>query len=98
MPGTLHPYQSYMVRVMPGAPLGRDALMAHLLGRGVATRRGVMSIHREAPYQKRLGHQHLPRAERASDEGLILPLYPQMTEAEQAHVIDALRTAGRSQA
>ncbi len=94
-PGTLHPFQSYMIRVRAGAPLDRDALMGHLLARGVASRRGVMSIHREAPYLKLLGSLALPRAERVSDEGLILPLYPQMTEAEQDHVIDALRSAGR---
>jgi perosamine synthetase len=95
-PGTTHPYQSYMVRVTPGAPIGRDALMEHLLRAGIATRRGVMCIHREPPYQKLVGALDLPRAERASDEGMILPLYPQMTEAEQDQVIETLQAAGRS--
>ena len=91
--GLTHPFQSYMVRVSPEAPLGRDALMAKLLAAGVATRRGVMCIHREAPYRKLLGDASLPRAQRVSDEGLMLPLYAQMTDAEQRTVIATLTAA-----
>jgi len=91
--GLAHPFQSYMVRVSPEASLGRDTLMARLLAEGIATRRGVMCIHREAPYRKLLGDLDLPTAERVSDEGLILPLYAQMTDAEQRTVIAALVAA-----
>ncbi len=91
--GLIHPFQSYMVRLSPEAPLGRDALMARLLAAGIATRRGVMCIHREAPYRKLLGDLSLATAERVSDEGLILPLYAQMAEAEQRTVIAALAAA-----
>lgn len=90
---SLHPFQSYMIRLGPGAAVRRDAVMARLLAAHVATRRGVMSIHRELPYRKLLGDRCLPRSERASDEGLILPLYPQMTTEMQEHVITALRDA-----
>ena len=91
--GLAHPFQSYMVRISPEASVGRDALMTRLLAEGIATRRGVMCIHREAPYRKLLGDVVLPTAERVSDEGLILPLYAQMTEAEQRTVIAALAAA-----
>ncbi len=91
--GCRHPFQSYMVRVTAAAAVARDRLMARLLAEGIASRRGVMCIHREAPYRKLVGDLHLPVAERASDEGLILPLYPQMTTAEQDIVIQALATA-----
>jgi len=91
--GLAHPFQSYMVRVSPTAPVSRDALMARLLAEGIATRRGVMCIHREAPYRKLLGDVVLGKAERVSDEGLILPLYAQMTDAEQCTVIAALAAA-----
>ena len=43
-------WQSYCVRVAPGAPVGRTELMRLLLADGIATRRGVMAIHREAAY------------------------------------------------
>ncbi|HEY8460593.1 MAG TPA: DegT/DnrJ/EryC1/StrS family aminotransferase [Blastocatellia bacterium] len=34
--------------------------------------------------------------EKASDRSLLLPLYPQMTEAEQDHVVEALLKALQS--
>lgn len=90
--GCRHPFQSYMLRLTPEAGIARDTVMNRLLAAGIATRRGVMCIHREAPYRKLVGDLHLPVAERVSDEGLILPLYPQMSESEQNAVIGALAT------
>ena len=52
-----------------------------------------MCIHRVAPYRKLLGNVFLPTAERVSDEGLFLPLYPQMTDGEQRIVIAAVAAA-----
>jgi perosamine synthetase len=43
-------WQSYCVRVAPSAPIGRNELMRQLLTDGIATRRGVMAIHRETAY------------------------------------------------
>src|SRR5256885_7685539 len=43
-----HNFQSYMV-TLKDAPISRDALMQDLLNRGVASRRGIMAIHREPP-------------------------------------------------
>ncbi|MGE0747239.1 MAG: DegT/DnrJ/EryC1/StrS family aminotransferase [Rhodospirillales bacterium] len=81
-------WQSYCVRVT-----GRDqrAVMQAMLDRGVATRRGVMCAHREPAYAA--GGWRLPESERAQDEGILLPLYAQMTEAEQDRVVAALRAA-----
>ncbi|MBM4067999.1 MAG: DegT/DnrJ/EryC1/StrS family aminotransferase [Planctomycetes bacterium] len=81
-------YQSYAVRLADGFPLSRNDLMEFLLRRGIAARRGIMTSHRELAYQ----HQgrRLPITERASDQSLLLPLYPTMTEAEQDRVVAAL--------
>jgi perosamine synthetase len=49
-PYTQRAWQSYCVRVAPGAPVGRDELMERLLGDGIVTRRGVMAIHLEEAY------------------------------------------------
>ena len=57
---------------------------------------GSSTIHRERSYTETYGHQSLPSAEKASDSSLLLPLYPQMTEAEQDHVLAALGKALRS--
>lgn len=87
-------YQSYCVRVAPSAPRSRDELMQMLLDRGISSRRGIMTIHREPAYAKMYRDVELPETERASDETLLLPLYPQMTENEQDAVIRALGEFG----
>ncbi len=87
-------YQSYAVRLSAEAPIARDELMQRLLDRGVATRRGIMLAHREKPYQQSdcwgTGRPPLAASEAASDRSLLLPLYPQMTPAEQDTVIEQL--------
>jgi dTDP-4-amino-4,6-dideoxygalactose transaminase len=88
-------YQSYAVRVTPDYPLTRDQLMGALLDRGVSTRRGIMNIHQEPAYAH-LGPQHLPHSVEARDRVILLPLYHDMTEAEQQYVIDQLADLSRS--
>lgn len=68
------------------------ATMQALLDQGIATRRGIMCTHREAAYNKvraRLGSS-LAASERAQDRGLILPLFPQMTDKEVETVASGL--------
>jgi dTDP-4-amino-4,6-dideoxygalactose transaminase len=88
-----HNYQSYAVQLADSAPLSRNDLMQYLLDRQIATRRGIMLAHREPPYAGQR-HADLARSEWASDHSLLLPLYPQMTEADVQRVVDALRSAG----
>ena len=68
--------------------------MQAMLDDGIATRRGIMCIHREAPYAGTT-RGPLPVSEDVQDRTILLPLYPQMTEAEQDLVIGALRKAVR---
>ena len=95
--GHKHNFQSYVVRLKAWAPIGRDALMQGLLERGIATRRGIMAIHREPPYRDApLVHgphweERLPETAAAADETIILPLFHQMTEEEQDYVIDSIQ-------
>jgi len=99
-------WQSFCVRLSDH--LDQRAVMQQLLDRGVASRRGVMCAHREAAYPPGTwaGHpggtacdcgadgcRYLVESERAQDHGVILPLFHQMTEADQDRVIAALRDA-----
>ena len=86
-------YQSYAVRLRPDCPVSGEAIMLRLLDAGIATRRGIMTAHRERAYTDVYGPQSLPVTERASDGSLLLPLYPAMTEAEQDVVVAALRAS-----
>jgi perosamine synthetase len=67
--------------------------MQALLDRGVSSRRGIMNAHREAPYRREGKPWVLPNSEHAQDRRIILPLFPQMTEAEQQTVCQALKEA-----
>lgn len=85
--------QTYLVRLKSASPAQRDELMQKLLTAGIATRRGIMSIHREACYVSAYGAQSLPESERASDQCICLPLYTQLSDAEQQYVVEQLRRA-----
>lgn len=89
--GLRHNFQSYMVRLLPNAPISRDDLMQALLDRGIATRRGIMATHREKPYYSIKIDATLPETNSATDNCIIFPLFHQMTEQDQTHVIDSVR-------
>lgn len=87
----LHNFQSYMVRLQPGARITRDSLMQRLLECGVSTRRGIMAIHRERRYRDPRWEERLPKTNAATDECLILPLFHQMTVEEQDSIIECIQ-------
>jgi perosamine synthetase len=97
-------WQSFCVRL--GDQLDQRAVMQGLLDLGIASRRGVMCAHRETAYAagtwscRPAGRdcdcapgacRRLEESEKAQDHAVILPLYDQMTEADQDRVIAALR-------
>jgi dTDP-4-amino-4,6-dideoxygalactose transaminase len=84
-------WQSYCVRLPDG--VDQRGVMQHMLDRGVSTRRGIMCAHREAAYRDLPLRYPLPHSEAAQDRCILIPLYNQMTEAEQSKVIDTLRSA-----
>ncbi|HEV7939022.1 MAG TPA: DegT/DnrJ/EryC1/StrS family aminotransferase [Solirubrobacteraceae bacterium] len=86
-------WQSYCVRVAPGAPLERTELMRSLLRDGIATRRGVMAIHEEASYAGLAPQSapELPHTEAATRDTLMLPLFPDLSEEQQDYVLERLR-------
>jgi perosamine synthetase len=85
-------YQSYALRLAEDAPVERDRVLEHLLRRGIGVKPGVMTIHREPAYQD-LRRAPLPISERAADRSFLIPLYPELTFAEQDEVIAAVHEA-----
>jgi dTDP-4-amino-4,6-dideoxygalactose transaminase len=87
-----HAYHLYVVRSSR-----RDDLQAFLKARGVsALVHYPMPVHLQPAYAGRLsGHNHLPETERAAREVLSLPMYSELTEAEQGAVIEAIRAFER---
>jgi perosamine synthetase len=86
-----HTFQSYMVLIEGDRAL--LDIMRDLLRKGVTTRRAVMASHLEPAYRGSALAAPLPVTERVAARGLILPLYPEMTDAEQDVVVEALRQA-----
>ncbi|MGR4925903.1 DegT/DnrJ/EryC1/StrS family aminotransferase [Bradyrhizobium sp. CAR08] len=82
-------WQSYCVRLSDR--LDQREVMQTLLDHGIATRRGIMCAHREAPYALEKRHHKLPQSELAQDHSILLPLYAQMTEETLVYVANALR-------
>jgi dTDP-4-amino-4,6-dideoxygalactose transaminase len=70
--------------------LNQQQVMQALLDRGIATRRGVMCIHREAAYAAQPLRFKLPNSEYVQDHGLIIPLFSGMTDDEQHSVVEAI--------
>jgi perosamine synthetase len=84
-------WQSFCVRLPDHC--NQRAVMQHMLDEGIATRRGIMCSHREPAYRDSAVLCTLPFSEASQDHGLLLPLYPQMTQGEQQHVAKALKQA-----
>jgi perosamine synthetase len=81
-------WQSYCVRLPESSD--QQQVMQRLLDCGVATRRGIMCIHRERAYADLPPRWPLDESERAQDHCILLPLYHQMTEQEQDYVVEQL--------
>jgi len=84
-------WQSYAVRLPDGCD--QRAVMQKMLDDGIGTRRGIMCSHREEAYRGAPLPHALPQSERAQDRSILLPLYPQMTDAEQDQVVASLVAA-----
>ncbi|GHH58111.1 aminotransferase DegT [Lentzea cavernae] len=88
-------YQSFWVELPQDCPVDRNEVLNRLAAKGVSARRGIMASHLEPAYA---GHPHapLPVTERLTSRTLILPLFHELTAAEQEQVVDALELACES--
>ena len=84
-------YQSFWVLLPEAAATGRDQLLSRLAEAGVSARRGIMAAHLEPAYA---GDQPvLPVTEQLTRNSVILPLFHEMTDSEQEHVVSVLADA-----
>ncbi len=84
-------YQSFSIYLHPECPLSRNEIMQQMLDAGIATRRGIMTTHRETAYKEESAHCQLPKSEDAADNSIILPLYIPMKDEDVQLVISTFR-------
>ena len=88
--GRAHVFHQYTIDVGDD----RDAILANLREAGVgADVYYPIPVHRQAYIMERGLHADLPVTDAAAARTLALPMFPGLTEAEQAQVIDAFRSA-----
>jgi len=88
--GRTHVYHQYTVDVGPA----REAILADLRAAGVgADVYYPLPVHRQTYILERGLHAELPVTDAAAARTIALPMFPGLTEAEQAQVIEAVRIA-----
>jgi dTDP-4-amino-4,6-dideoxygalactose transaminase len=83
-------YQSFWITLPERFPLTRDDALRELMRRGIAARRGFMAAHLEAAFAG-TDCGPLPVTERLTRRTLILPLFHELAETDQDHVIGVVR-------
>lgn len=81
-----HSYFTYFVRVPAGR---RDLLAKHLLAKEIYTTLRFHPLHLNPIYQSK---NRLPVSERLNEQGLNLPLHPNLSDSDVSHIIESVRT------
>jgi perosamine synthetase len=93
--GRTHVFHQYTVAVGPA----RDAIIADVRAAGVgADIYYPVPVHRQAYILERGIHADLPATDIAASTTMALPMFPGLTQVEQATVIEAVRTAVQAHA
>ncbi len=91
-PDVVHAWHQYTLRVPPGAPWSRDALVESLAASGVGT--GVfypVPAHRQpSVVDAGCGGADLPVAEQAAQEVVSIPVHPGVSDADARHIVEEL--------
>ncbi len=93
--GVTSAWHLYVVRV-PSAVANRDQVFTRMRALNIGVNVHYAPVHLQ-PYYRDLGFAPglCPEAEAYGEEAITLPLYPQMTDAQQDEVVTALATAMR---
>ncbi|SMF75610.1 DegT/DnrJ/EryC1/StrS family aminotransferase [Pseudobacteriovorax antillogorgiicola] len=78
-------FQSYSIRLKSGGELRRNRMMSYLLKSGISSRRGVMAIHREIPYQD-ARRDDLEQTNLLTDSSILIPIFPGMSKRDMEYV------------
>jgi dTDP-4-amino-4,6-dideoxygalactose transaminase len=94
-----HAWHLYILEFnLAALSIGRDEVIERLRQNGVGTSVHFIPLHLHPVYQRRYGYRpgQFPTAETTFGGACSLPIYPGMTDAEVAHVIDVIRRTLRA--
>ena len=91
--GDMHSWHLYVIRLAPGALIGRDALIEHLFSQRIGCSVHYIPLHLQPYWRDRYGLSagQFPQSQRAYEALISLPIYTRMQEAEVLRVCDALK-------
>lgn len=92
-PGQHSGYHLYVIRLTDDHPLDRAAAFEQLRAAGIGVNVHYIPIHLQ-PYYRDMGFGlgDFPEAENYYSQAISLPMFPALTDADQAQVIDAVRS------
>jgi dTDP-4-amino-4,6-dideoxygalactose transaminase len=91
--GFLHTYQSYQITLKHPHSERREDILQKLVALGIACRRAISPVHLEPYFRHHFGETILEHTESVAQSGMLLPLYPAMSESDQQEVITQLLAA-----
>ncbi|MBK6850211.1 MAG: DegT/DnrJ/EryC1/StrS aminotransferase family protein [Burkholderiales bacterium] len=93
--GDLHSWHLYVLRLAPGAPITRNALIESLYAAGIGCSVHYIPLHLHPYWRDRydLSPEQFPHSQAAYEAMLSLPLYTRMDEGDLMRVVTAVRQA-----
>lgn len=85
-------YQSYTLLFDATSKATRNQFMELMLEKGISTRRGIMTSHRESAYKTTHSDLSLPLTEYYSDNSVVIPLFYPMSDQEIETVITTVKS------
>jgi len=88
--GIISNYQSFSIYIDKTSPVSRNDFMQAMLDVGIATRKGIMTAHREPAYEY-MNSDPMPITEDFADNSVLLPLYHPMPDEDFDYMISCIK-------
>ena len=92
-PDSLHAWHLYVIRVLPSASIDRDKLAKYLMDSGIHTSVHYRPLHTMTYWRDFCHGRSFPNSDKYFNTCLSLPIFPEMTDAQQDWVIECIRRA-----
>jgi perosamine synthetase len=91
VPGSVHVYHQYVVRVTEECRLNRDQVAMKLKDKGIGTAvHYPIPLHRQPVFSKYARQTHCPVSEALAKEVLSLPVHPRVTDADREYICSCI--------